>query len=100
MTSTNTRSRCFGGHMLRTFTVRLLAALLLIACQSDPAGPGQAPRAVGEYLAALPSWSTFAPAQSEQPPTPAGAPVGLPEDTVDVNRVEEDGSVSIIPDVV
>lgn len=102
MTSTNTPtiSRFIGGRMLRTSCVRLLVALFLVACQSDPAGPGQAPRVVGEYLAALPGWSTFAPAQSDQPATPAGAAAALPEDTVDVNRVEEDGTVSIIPDVV
>jgi hypothetical protein len=90
--------------MLRTLIVRLAfaipAAMLAIACASDPAGPGQAPRAVGEYLAALPSWASFSPPLSDQPAAPAGPAAALAEDTVDVNQVEDDGSVTIIPDVV
>ena len=86
--------------MRHTFAVRLALVIVALSCTSDPTGPGTAPPAVGEYLASLPSWATFSPAQPDLAAAPSGASVALPEDTVDVNRVEEDGSVSIIPDVV
>lgn len=78
-----------------------LAMLLSAACSSDTAtGTPQAPREVGEYLTALPPWSTFAPSQSDLPPTATAAPTALPDDTLEVRQVQEDGTVSIIPDVV
>lgn len=90
--------------MRRSFTsiaVALASLTVLSACRDDgPAGGRQSPREVGEYINSLPGWSTYSPPQSDLPPTPSGAPIVLPEDTVEVRRVEEDGSVSVIPDVV
>ncbi|MGH9886751.1 MAG: thiol-activated cytolysin family protein, partial [bacterium] len=80
----------------------LLGSGLTLACSSEdgPTGPGAAPGDVGEYLKALPPWAAFAPALPDQAPTAAGAAVSLPQDTVDVEHVEDDGSVTVVPDVV
>jgi len=64
-------------------TVVLIAALLA-ACGSDKStGPNQGPPSnVGAYLAGLPSWAQFSPAQPDQDPAPTGAAASLSYDTV------------------
>ncbi len=86
----------------RRMVVPALAITILLAACSDSAGtgPGQTSRDVGEYLTSLPGWTAFAPPQPDQAPAAAGPAVALAEDTVDVRRVEDDGTVSVIPDVV
>ncbi len=84
---------------------RLAAMSLLslaVACSDDGGGSGPPPvqQEVAQYLAGLPRWESFSPTQPDQAPTPTSSPASLPADTVDVSRVEEDGSVSVIPDVV
>ena len=71
-------------------------ALTLVACDSAPGTtpPEEVGESVGAYLQELPSWSTFAPAESNQAPTPDGdpveeEPVTLPE----VEKVDDDGNV-------
>jgi hypothetical protein len=100
--------------MKRTFIRRtqpLLGALLLLtiptACSEDPTGPdgrGVADQSVSEYMQSLGSWAAFAPAAPDQAPTPTGAPVELPPDTINVPEVveDEDGTarVEVIPNVV
>lgn len=87
--------------MRSTLLASLALALLSAACSTDsPTGTPQAPRQVGEYLTSLPTWTTFSPALSDQPPTATAPPTALPDDTLEVRQVEEDGTVSIIPDVV
>jgi len=80
---------------LRTIALGLALALTLAACDS---GPGTAPpddvgESVEAYLQSLPDWSTFAPAESDQPPTPAGDPVDEEPVTLDVEKVDDDGNV-------
>lgn len=81
-----------------TFSLLPLLALAL-AC-SESTGTTEVPREVNAYLDELPSWGTFSPTLPSQPPTAIGDPVTLPEDTLSVERVREDGAVAIVPDVV
>ncbi len=90
-------------HNTRRHVVVLLTLVMAgVACSTSDttAPPPEAPGEVGAYLTALPPWTSFSPALPDQPATATGAPRALAEDTVDVNRVEENGSVSVIPDVV
>ena len=68
-----------------------------------PATAGPAPRPAPSlrrwartsppYLQDLPSWSTFAPAEANQAPTPDGDPVEEEPVTRDVEKVDDDGNV-------
>jgi hypothetical protein len=64
--------------------------------------PGETGPEVEQYLSGLPSWTQFTadvngPAQS---PAPVGAAQDVGQDTVSVKEYEEDGSVTVIPDVI
>ncbi len=80
----------------------LVLPLVLIAACSEPTGTetDTVPQDVAGYLDALPPWGTFAPALPSQAPMAVGEPVALPEDTLDVERVQEDGGLAIVPNVV
>ena len=90
----------------------LLGALLLLiiptACSESPTDPGNGDgvtdQNVTEYLTSLGSWAAFAPPAPDQAPTPTGAPVELPPDTINVPEVVEDDDgtarVEVIPNVV
>jgi len=80
---------------LRSIFLITALALIVAACDS---GPGTAPpEEVGEdvtaYLQTLPSWSTFAPAEPEQSPTPTGEPADEEPVELDVEKVGEDGAI-------
>lgn len=77
----------------------------LAACGTDPGAmpmPTETPAEVGSYLADLPSWSAYTADVNEptQPPQPVGPPEDVGADTVSVQQIEEDGSVTVLPDVV
>ena len=66
---------------MKKVTVVLIAALVA-ACSSDKStGPQGSPSNVGAYLAGLPGWAQFSPAQPDQDAAPAGA-TSLSYDTV------------------
>jgi hypothetical protein len=50
-------------------------------------------------LQELPGWAEFAPQQPDVPPTPTGPAEPLPAEVANVREIEEDGSVTEIPDV-
>jgi hypothetical protein len=68
---------------------------------TDPGGGGAVPAEVDEFLSTLPSWSTFTADVNgpDQAPTPVGPPEAVADEVVSVSEVEEDGSVTVIPDV-
>ncbi|NBC26673.1 MAG: hypothetical protein GVY08_07425 [Bacteroidetes bacterium] len=55
---------------------------------------------VDEFLEGLPGWSAFAPAEPDQPPTPAGEPVDEESVEMDVEKVDENGNVYVEENVV
>jgi hypothetical protein len=79
-----------------------VAVLLLgaAACGEDGVGPDGAGQEIEAFFESLPNWSEFAPSQSDQAPTPIGEPVALPDDTLNVSQIQEDGSVEVIPNVI
>lgn len=81
-----------------------LVALLGAACSGetpiDPGGQGNGDSLqVTQYLQSLPNWATFAPTQPDIPPTPTGPAQALPAEVTDLRQVEDDGSVTVVPDV-
>ena len=80
---------------LRTIAFVTVLALTLAACDSAPATapPEDVGEGVESYLQSLPDWSTFAPAEPDQPPTPTGDPVDEEPVTRDVDKVDDDGNV-------
>ncbi len=102
-----TRSHPRGGRVTKpSFPLLTLATVgLLAACGEDPGGvptPTETPAEVGAYLTELPTWSAYT--ADVNGPTQAPTPVGPPEeagaDTVSVQQIEEDGTVTVLPDVV
>lgn len=79
--------------------VTALAGLVFLSACDDGTGPGNSGQEVAEYFAGLPSWSEFSDTLPAVPPTPDGPPDTLDDVTVDVEQIEEDGSVTVIPDV-
>ncbi|NBC17306.1 MAG: hypothetical protein GVY18_08345 [Bacteroidetes bacterium] len=80
---------------LRALLLISVMALLCAACDSDPVGvePDTVNGDVSSYLQDLPSWSTFAPAEPNQDPTPTGDPVDEESVELNVEKVDEDGNV-------
>lgn len=79
--------------------------LALLGCGEDPSGvdtPDGTPAEVGTYLAELPTWAAYTADVNgpSQPPEPAGPAVETGSDTVSVEQIEEDGSVTVLPEVV
>jgi hypothetical protein len=54
---------------------------------------------VGQYLQGLPSWSQFSPPGETQPPTAIGDPVPLDDVVLDVEVINEDGSITVLENV-
>jgi hypothetical protein len=84
----------------RSLSAGLALFLIATAC-ADSTGPGPGPGPgtnVNEFLLSLPGWAAFSPTRPSEPPTPESAPRDTVE-IVDVRQVEEDGSVTLIPDV-
>jgi hypothetical protein len=85
--------------------VRALAAMMVLAtaCAEPPVDPGEEPNPdsaqVASYIQDLPAWAAFAPPQADIPPTPTGSATALPPEVVDLRQVEDDSSVTVIPDV-
>jgi len=81
----------------------LLFSILIfsfVACDSTSPGDQMNPEdGVGAYMNALPAWSAFSPLEQAQPPTAVGDPENLPDVVLDVEVVDEQGNVQILPDV-
>ena len=81
----------------------LLLSLAMGCGNEDPTGPNDngAPAQVDEFLTGLPTWSSFTSDVNgpDQAAAAAGPAETLPDEVVDVGEVEEDGSVTVIPDV-
>ena len=93
--------------MLRAGAGALLALGAATGCGSNSVtgttGGNGVSGDVNSYLSdSLPSWSQFTADvnQSDQPPTPTGDPPDTAETVVpEVSQVEDDGSVTVVPDV-
>ena len=88
--------------MKRIFTASLCACTLFFAaCDKNSTSPlePEAVEEVANYLSSLPSWTTFSPREQARAATPVEDPTSLPEVTLDVEVVNEDGSTSILPDI-
>jgi hypothetical protein len=68
----------------------------------DPTDPGTTPAEVNSYLTQLPTWSAFTADVNgpDQPPTATGSPEPVADEVVDVEQIEDDGSVTVLPDVI
>ena len=86
-----------------------LAGTMLLAlttgCGEDTTGPGDpgtAPAEVGAYLTDLPTWSEFTADVNgpDEDPAPTGPAEDVDDEVVDVEVLEDDGSVTVLPDVV
>jgi hypothetical protein len=87
--------------------VATMTALAVVACSGEEGGitdptpdPGTGVE-VNTYLGTLPSWTQYTAdvTMPDQPATPAGPAVAAGEETVNVEQIEEDGSVTVLPDV-
>ncbi len=76
----------------------LLSLTFLPGCDSG-AGPDEQVEGVADYMNALPSWRTFSPQMSSQAPTSTAEATVEPDVMLDVEVIEEDGTVTILPDV-
>lgn len=81
-----------------TLTVALtgLAFLLLSSCEKKGTGDLSD---VSAFLEELPSWNEFSPPGEIQPPTEKGEPVPLEPVVLDVEVINDDGSIEILEDV-
>lgn len=82
----------------------LLGATLIAGCSDNPASPDMNPgpdqvAEVNQYLNELPDWDTFSPQKSAQPPTATADPEPLEDVMLDVEMINDNGEVEIIPDV-
>lgn len=103
--SARSTPRTLGSGMSRLPFLTLATVGALAACGEDPGGvptPTETPAEVGTYLADLPSWSAYTADVNapSQPPEPVGPPVNAGADTVSVQQIEDDGTVTVLPDVV
>ncbi len=81
-------------------SLSLVLTILLSSCSDNGTSSVQPDTEdVSSYLQELPPWSQFSPPGQAQPPTPTGE--AQPEDDVilDVEVINDDGSVEILPDV-
>jgi hypothetical protein len=84
--------------------VLLIGAALLIGSCSDPAAPPTPPDVKGKpadmaaYLGGLPSWEVFSPRQDDTEPLPVGPPLAHDTVTMDVQKVDPDGTLKLLPD--
>jgi hypothetical protein len=87
---------------MRSIIALIVAAALVAAACQESSGPGGGGTggSVNAYLEGLPSWAQFSPPQADLPPTAAGPVQSLPPDTIDVEQIQDDGSVTVLPDVV
>ena len=91
-------------HGLVRLPVPLLGAILLLAgCGSDPAAPPDdtdPPANMAAYLGSLPSWAEFAPPGEDSDPEPVAAPVEQDPVALDVQKINPDGSIDTLENVV
>jgi len=71
---------------------------LMSSCKKDEADLPST-EDVSNYLQELPSWNQFSPPGETQPPTPTGDPVTLEDVVLDVEEINEDGSITLLEDV-
>ncbi|MEM9986263.1 MAG: thiol-activated cytolysin family protein, partial [Bacteroidota bacterium] len=80
-------------------------ALLLSSCDNEKPiiEPGPDPmtaESVEDYLQSLPSWSSFSPPGADLPSAPTGEAGQSQTDTLDVQMIQEDGSIDTLYNVV
>jgi hypothetical protein len=79
-----------------TVALTVLSFILLSSCEKK--GTGDLSE-VSTFLEELPSWYEFSPPGEIQPPTEKGEPVPLEPVVLDVEVINEDGTVEILEDV-
>ncbi|TVQ16036.1 MAG: hypothetical protein EA361_04855, partial [Bacteroidetes bacterium] len=85
---------------LTRFAITCAVLFLFGSCEKkeevDPPGNTED---VTKYLQELPSWNQFSPSGEPQPPTPQGEPEPLEDVVLDVEVINEDGSITLLEDV-
>ncbi|MEZ4703177.1 MAG: thiol-activated cytolysin family protein [Rhodothermales bacterium] len=76
----------------------MLFLFFVAACDSG-AGPDDQVDGVADYMSSLPSWTSFSPRLSSQAPTATAEPTTEPDVMLDVEVVNDDGTIEILPDV-
>lgn len=88
----------FSRFSIITIVVALLA--IISSCEKEGVIDSEiSTEDVSQYLEALPSWQQFSPPGEPQPPTASGEPEPLEDETLDVEEINEDGTISIVEDV-
>ncbi len=88
-------------RILSCYSRAVIGAMLIIisSCEKKEEVDPPSTEDVGQYLQELPSWSQFSPPGETQPPTPLGEPEPLEDVVLDVEVINEDGSITILQDV-
>lgn len=88
-------------RMFSYCSLAVIGAILTLfsSCEKKEVDPPIGTEDVSNYLQELPSWSQFSPPGETQPPTPTGDPVPLEDAVLDVEVINEDGSITLLEDV-
>ena len=81
------------------FSLALLFTLWS-GCDNGTEPPPVNDKEVNQYLTDLPTWDSFSPQGAVIPPTQTGPAVAMGYDTLDVEVVNDSGTIDIYPDVV
>ena len=82
------------------FAVAGIVLILLSSCEKkEVLDPPISTEDVSKYLQELPAWSQFSPLGQTQAPTPKDEPVLLDDVVLDVEVINEDGSITLLEDV-
>jgi len=85
----------------QSFAVLLVTFLtcFILSCEGEKP-PGPVGENVNDYLSGLPSWTEFAPPLADMDAAPTGeAATDLGTETLDVQQINDDGSVTVLQDV-
>lgn len=82
------------------FISSILILTVLLACSKDPANPDPGDVSnVNGYMTDLPTWDQFSPTEAPQAPMAIGSPDTVGFEMVDVEEIQDDGSIDLIEDV-
>jgi hypothetical protein len=84
---------------LLILTMAGIAILFLSSCEKKEILDPRSTEKVSNYLQELPSWSQFSPPGETQSPAPKGDAMPLDVVVLDVEEINEDGSITVIEDV-
>ncbi|MBE0660930.1 MAG: thiol-activated cytolysin family protein [Bacteroidales bacterium] len=86
-------------RILFLFIPIIYVMIFISACKKEEVDSPISTKDVSKYLQELPAWSQFSPPGQAQAPTPKGEPVPLEDVVLDVEEINEDGSITLLEDV-